>query len=168
MKNLTNWALPSLLIALLLGAGLTSCNPDGSINVTPDSYMSAVMGDSSNLNDSTWTANGTRGLRVSNTLTVTGTGLTGNNLVVLTMPVTVQPGTYGISSTAVGGAYTAKYSANLNTAFESTSGRLTVTNHDTELKRIEGTFEFNGIGGGSSGGVGMRVVVSNGRFGANY
>lgn len=162
------WMLPSVLLLALMGAGLTSCNPDGSINVTPNSYMSATMGDSTNLNDSTWTANGTRGVRLNNILTVTGTGLTGDNLIILTMPATVQPGAYSISSTALGGAYTAKYSANLNTAFESTSGRLTITVHDTEAERIEGTFEFNAIGGNSGGSVGLRAVVSDGRFGASY
>lgn len=168
MKKLTTWVLPSLLAFGLLIAGLSSCNPDGSINVTPNSYMTATMGDSSNLNDSIWTANGTRGVKLNNTLTITGTGLTGSNLVVLTVPATVQPGTYNISSTVLGGNYTAKYSANLNTAYESTSGRLIITSHDTELKRIEGTFNFNAIGGSSSGSVGLRVVISNGSFGANY
>lgn len=156
----------------LVGLGLfhASCNDDGSINVTPNSYMRATISDTLGTADSTITfsANGTRGVKASGILTVTGSGLLVDRTITLVMPATVGTGSYSLRSTAVGSSYSAKYTQDLNSAYESTSGTLTITAHDTEAERIEGTFEFTAIGTGTKTPIGSKRVIKSGSFAANY
>jgi len=63
----------------------------------------------------------------------------GNKSLTLTIPASTTTGTFDLGP--IGSSYSATYVSNSMT-YESTSGTVTITEHDQEKKRIKGTFSF--------------------------
>jgi len=63
-----------------------------------------------------------------------------NRTVGLFMPQNITPGTYNLD--ILGGQYIGIFNPNPSTAYASTSGTLTILEHNTSTKRIRGNFNF--------------------------
>ncbi|MCG3166783.1 MAG: hypothetical protein POELPBGB_02565 [Bacteroidia bacterium] len=100
------------------------------------------------------------GTVVAGRLTLAATTTTGSQAMTIVVPSTIKPGNYKLTST---GSYLIEYKAGNHDVYAASSGELTITSHDTNLKKIKGTFHFKGLNLRSAS-----VDVTNGSFTVSY
>lgn len=89
------------------------------------------------IDGSSWSGKSVSGMAVQGTLMITATELDLSKTVGLTMPATITAGSYTFENDPILGVYI-KGTTNL----ASSSGTLTITEHNTSTKIIKGTFAF--------------------------
>ncbi len=92
------------------------------------------------INGTSWTPASLVGVVNFGSISVVANELTLNKTVGLTMPSDITPGSYTLDF--LGGQYIGLYNPSLNTTLASTSGTLTILEHNTSTKRIRGNFNF--------------------------
>ena len=113
-----------------------------------------------NVNNKLFTTQVVSGTVVAGRLTLAASTTTGSQAMTLVLPATIKPGTYKLTST---GSYLIEYKATSNDVYAASSGDLVITSHDTNLKKIKGTFNFKGLNLKSAS-----VDVTNGSFTVSY
>ncbi len=100
------------------------------------------------------------GTSVAGRITIAGSTTTGSQAMTIIVPATIKAGTYKLTST---GSYLIEYKATSNDVYAASSGELIITSHDTNLKKISGTFHFKGLNLKS-----VAVDVTAGNFTVSY
>ncbi len=113
-----------------------------------------------NVNSKLFSTQVISGTVVAGRLTLAGSTTTGSQAITLILPATIKPGTYKLTST---GNCLLQYKATSNDVYASSSGELIITSHDTNLKKIKGSFNFKGLNIKSAS-----VDVTNGSFTVSY
>lgn len=90
------------------------------------------------INSADWSATSISGVSSQGLITLIGTDASVTQAVSLAFTSTIQPGTYSIDNQTVAGTYL----ASVTNPFQSTSGSLTILEHNTTTKRIRGNFSF--------------------------
>ena len=95
------------------------------------------------INNSSWTPSFVASVSTMGMLAVTGTDAQGVKAVGLLMPSTITPGAYTLDF--FGGQYIGQYNPDNDPTHSqaSSSGTLTILQHNTSTKRIRGTFNFH-------------------------
>jgi hypothetical protein len=113
-----------------------------------------------NVNSKLFTTQIISGTVVAGRLSIAGSTSTGSQAMTIVVPATIKPGTYKLSSM---GSYLLEYKASNHDVYAASSGELVITSHDTNLKKIKGTFNFKGLNIKSAS-----VDVTNGSFTVSY
>jgi len=100
------------------------------------------------------------GTTIAGRITLAGSTTTGSQAITIIVPATIKPGTYKLTST---GSYLIEYKASSNDVYAASSGELIIISHNTNLKKINGTFNFKGLNLKSAS-----VNVTNGSFTVSY
>lgn len=143
-------------------SGEPSPNPGDS---TVDSTVTQAF--SVKINDTAFTPTSLNVQKASSLIVITATQTSGlfAKVVMLTMPENVVAGTYDLQAT---GSYLGSYAGGSGTSgsiFLSTSGKLTITEHNTTTKVIKGTFFFEGT---DQLGSGPNAQLTEGSFTVQY
>lgn len=113
-----------------------------------------------NVNSKLFTTQVISGTVVAGRLTLAGSTTTGSQAMTIVLPATIKPGTYKLTST---GSYLIEYKATSHDVYAASSGEIVITSHDTNLKKIKGSFNFKGLNLKSA-----PVDVTNGSFTVSY
>lgn len=130
-------------------------------------YVTSISGGGSNtftikIDGVTFTPAVVSGSVALGNLTIVASDSQGSKSVGLTMPATVTPGTYSMTSF---GTYYGQYNPNSSTYTMSNSGTLTITAHNTSAKTISGTCSFVSTPFGQST---PTFNLTNGAFSITY
>ncbi len=82
------------------------------------------------------------GSTLQDRLILSGVDTDGTKMITIQVASNITPGTYGLGGATGNIAF---YNAAALEAYIADSGKLVITEHDKNAKRIKGTFEFNGI-----------------------
>lgn len=102
------------------------------------------------------------GMTGSGMIVLNGQSLNGGTIITLSFAQDIEPGTYAIGE--LGEDAYATYNAD-GGVFVSSTGTLTITKHDTSLKRVEGTFSFDAVDFFEEG---EGHEITNGSFAVTY
>ena len=144
-----------LLMCLMMIFSIVSCqkelseekgSPSGEPSPPPGGDSTVTQSFSVKINDTAFVPTSLNVQKASSVIVITATQTSGlfAKVVMLTMPENVVAGTYDFQAT---GSYLGSYAGGSGLSgsiFLSTSGKLTITEHNTTTKVIKGTFFFEG------------------------